>query len=178
MSRIGTKPIAIPAGVTVALNADNVEVKGPKGLLSQKVLIDLVNVETKDDVITISAKKEGKKAQAMWGTTRALINNMVVGVTDGFEKKLTLIGVGYRAKLQGNKLNLTLGFSHPVEHELPKGVTAETPSQTEIVLKSSDKRLVGQVAAEIRAYRPPEPYKGKGIRYTDEYVIRKDAKKK
>ena len=178
MSRIGIKPITIPAGVSVSLSDDMLAVKGPKGELSQKIITKLVKLETQDEVVKITKLKESKHAAAMWGTTRALVNNMVLGVSDGFEKKLTLIGVGYRAKLQGNKLNLTLGFSHPVEHELPKGVIAETPSQTEIVLKSIDKCLLGQVAAEIRAYRPPEPYKGKGIRYVDEYVARKDAKKK
>jgi len=178
MSRIGIKPVTLPAGVTASLNGDMLLVKGPKGELSQKIMLDLVSLEMNESVINIKKVSESRLAAAMWGTTRALINNMVTGVSAGFEKKLTLIGVGYRAKTQGNKINLTLGFSHPIEHELPKGVSVETPSQTEIILKSIDKGLVGQVAAEIRAYRPPEPYKGKGVRYTDEHVVRKDAKKK
>ena len=133
--------------------------------------------ENAESVLTFSALKETKHSKAMSGTLRALVNNMVIGVSAGFEKKLTLVGVGYRASAQGNKINLELGFSHPISHQLPDGVTAQTPSQTEIVLKSSNKQVIGQVAAEIRAYRPPEPYKGKGVRYSDEHVVIKESKK-
>ena len=176
MSRIAKNPVNIPAGVEVNLSDSEISVKGGKAALSISINNN-VEIKQEDNVLTFVPRDGSKQANAMAGTTRALVNNMVVGVTQGFEKKLQLIGVGYRAQSQGKKLNLTLGFSHPVEHQLPEGVTAETPSQTEIVLKSADKQLLGQVASEIRAYRPPEPYKGKGVRYADEHVRRKEAKK-
>ncbi|NRB25451.1 50S ribosomal protein L6 [Shewanella sp.] len=176
MSRVAKAPVAIPAGVEVTLNEQTITVKGTKGSLTRVINTD-VSVVVEDNEIKCSSV-EGVKNNAQAGTARALINNMVVGVTAGFEKKLTLVGVGYRAKLVGKDIDLTLGFSHPVLHKLPDGVTAACPSQTEIVLTGSDKQLVGQVAAEIRGYRPPEPYKGKGVRYTDEQVRRKEAKKK
>jgi len=177
MSRVAKNPVNIPAGVEVTLNDSEISVKGSKTTLSMP-LNDKVEIKQDDNVLSFLPKDDSKQATAMSGTIRSLVHNMVVGVTQGFEKKLQLIGVGYRAQAQGNKLNLTLGFSHPVVHELPEGVTAETPTQTEIVLKTADKQLLGQVAAEIRAYRPPEPYKGKGVRYADEQVRRKEAKKK
>jgi len=177
MSRVAKNPVNIPAGVEVTLNDSEISVKGSKTTLSMP-LNDKVEIKQDDNVLSFLPKDDSKQANAMSGTIRSLVHNMVVGVTQGFEKKLQLIGVGYRAQAQGNKLNLTLGFSHPVVHELPEGVTAETPTQTEIVLKTADKQLLGQVAAEIRAYRPPEPYKGKGVRYADEQVRRKEAKKK
>jgi len=152
-------------------------VKGAKGNMSWRIH-DTVEVEIDSAEIRVKPRIKAKQAVAMAGTMRALINNMVTGVSQGFEKKLLLQGVGYRAQAQGKKLNLTLGFSHPVVYEVPEGVTIETPSQTEIVIKGADKQQIGQVAAEIRAYRPPEPYKGKGIRYADEHVVRKEAKKK
>ncbi len=177
MSRVAKNPVNVPAGVEIKLNGSEISVKGGKAALSISIN-DNVEIKQDDNVLTFAPKDGSKQANAMAGTTRALVNNMVVGVSQGFEKKLQLIGVGYRAQCQGNKLNLTLGFSHPVEYLLPDGVTAETPSQTEIVLKAADKQLLGQVASEIRAYRPPEPYKGKGVRYADEQVRRKEAKKK
>lgn len=177
MSRIAKAPVAIPAGVEVKLDAELITVKGGKTTLSQTQHAS-VEVKQEGDALTFTPRDGGKIAHAMSGTMRALVNNMVVGVTAGFEKKLQLNGVGYRAKAAGKTVNLTLGFSHPVDYELPEGVTAETPSNTEIVLKSADKQLLGQAAAEIRAFRPPEPYKGKGVRYADEYVRRKEAKKK
>ena len=175
MSRIANSPVELPSGVEVKIDGSELTVKGSKGSLELS-LVDGVQVSQDDKVLNIAYDNESAKAMA--GTTRSLINNMVVGVSDGFEKKLELIGVGYRAQAKGKVLNLTLGFSHPIDYELPEGVTAETPSQTEIVVKGSDKQQVGQVAAEIRAFRPPEPYKGKGVRYSDEYVLRKEAKKK
>jgi len=178
MSRIAKNPITIPAGVDVSIDGQVVTVKGAKGQL-QQVVNDLVKVARNDaNDVVVDVCEDSKPSWTMAGTTRALINNLVTGVSAGFEKKLQLIGVGYRAQAQGKVLNLTLGFSHPVNYELPEGVTAETPSQTEIVVKGIDKQKVGQVAAEIRAYRPPEPYKGKGVRYADEHVVRKEAKKK
>ena len=152
-------------------------VKGPKGTLEHKIH-DLVEMNREDTGLNFGARDGSSQASALAGTTRSIVSNMVVGVNEGFEKKLELIGVGYRAQSKGKVLNLTLGFSHPIDYELPEGVTADTPSQTEIVVKGSDKQRVGQVAAEIRAFRPPEPYKGKGVRYADEIVIRKEAKKK
>jgi large subunit ribosomal protein L6 len=175
MSRVGNNPVKLPSGVEVKLEGQELSVKGSKGTL-QLTVHGTVAVKHEDNTLTFAG--ENSDASAMTGTTRALVNNMVVGVTDGFEKKLQLNGVGYRCALQGNKLNLTLGFSHPVAYELPEGISAETPSQTEIVIKGIDKQAVGQAAAEIRAFRPPEPYKGKGVRYVDEYVRRKEAKKK
>lgn len=178
MSRIAKNPITIPAGVDVSVDGQVVTVKGAKGQL-QQVVNNLVKVARNDaNDVVVDVCEDTKPSWTMAGTTRALINNLVTGVSTGFEKKLQLIGVGYRAQAQGKVLNLTLGFSHPVNYELPEGVTAETPSQTEIVVKGIDKQKVGQVAAEIRAYRPPEPYKGKGVRYADEHVVRKEAKKK
>ncbi|MBN2700806.1 MAG: 50S ribosomal protein L6 [Methylothermaceae bacterium] len=177
MSRIANKPITIPQGVEVKLQGQDLSVKGAKGNLSWRVH-DSVEVQIEDQVIRLQARLNAQQAVAMAGTMRALINNMVTGVSQGFERKLLLQGVGYRAQVQGKKLNLTLGFSHPVVYEAPDGITLETPSQTEIAVKGADKQKVGQVAAEIRAYRPPEPYKGKGIRYADEHVVRKEAKKK
>lgn len=175
MSRVANNPVSLPSGVEVKLEGKDLSVKGSKGTL-QLTVHDTVEVKQVDNTLTFAAAN--KSASAMAGTTRALVNNMVVGVSDGFEKKLQLNGVGYRCAVQGNKLNLTLGFSHPVVYELPEGVSAEAPSQTEIVIKGIDKQAVGQAAAEIRAFRPPEPYKGKGVRYVDEHVRRKDAKKK
>lgn len=177
MSRIAKSPIAVPAGVEINVNGTEVAVKGSKGALT-KVFNDAVVVAVNDGVVNVSPKAETKTGWAQAGTARSIINNMVVGVTEGFEKRLTLVGVGYRAQAQGKVLNLTLGFSHPVNHELPEGITVETPSQTEIVVKGADKQVVGQVAAEIRGYRPPEPYKGKGVKYSDEWILRKEAKKK
>lgn len=175
MSRVAKKPVSLPSGVEVKIDGRGLSVKGRKGTL-ELTLHDGVEVEQGDNVLKFSASN--KEAVAMSGTTRALVNNMVVGVTDGYEKRLLLNGVGYRVAVSGNKLNLTLGFSHPVIYELPEGVSVETPSQTEIVVRGIDKQAVGQAAAEIRAFRPPEPYKAKGVRYADETVRRKDAKKK
>lgn len=177
MSRVAKSPISIPAGVSIDLKGQDIAVKGGNGKLNLAVHSE-VEVKQEENQLTFAARSGSKQARALAGTTRALVNNMVVGVSQGFEKKLQLNGVGYRAKASGKTVNLTLGFSHPVDYSLPEGVTAETPSQTEIVLKSSDKQLLGQVAAEIRAFRPPEPYKGKGVRYADERVYRKEAKKK
>ncbi|MEK9669449.1 MAG: 50S ribosomal protein L6 [Gammaproteobacteria bacterium] len=177
MSRIAKAPIELPSGVDVDIAGQDLTVKGKNGTLSIS-LNDAVAVSQAENVLTFEPREGASDGWAQAGTARAIVNNMVTGVASGFEKKLTLIGVGYRAQVQGSAINLTLGFSHPVVYNLPQGVTAETPSQTEIVLKSVDKQLLGQVAAEIRAYRPPEPYKGKGVRYSDEYVRRKEAKKK
>jgi large subunit ribosomal protein L6 len=176
MSRVANNPINIPDNVQVSIAPELITVKGPLGELTQELKGD-VKIENAESVLTFSALKETKHSKAMSGTLRALVNNMVIGVSAGFEKKLTVVGVGYRASAQGNKINLELGFSHPISHQLPDGVTAQTPSQTEIVLKSSNKQVIGQVAAEIRAYRPPEPYKGKGVRYSDEHVVIKESKK-
>lgn len=162
----------------MAIDGQMITAKGGKGQMQQEIS-NLVDVARNDaNELVVSVRDESKDSWVMAGTTRALVNNLVTGVSQGFEKKLQLIGVGYRAQMQGKVLNLSLGFSHPVNYELPEGITAETPSQTEIVVKGIDKQKVGQVAAEIRAYRPPEPYKGKGVRYADEYVVRKEAKKK
>ena len=177
MSRIANQAVVLPKGVEIKQSAGDLVVKGPKGELSMAVNSEIsINVE--EGQLTFAAKSGSRFAHAMSGTTRALVNNMVAGVSDGFERKLELVGVGYRAKAQGKKLNLTLGFSHPVNHDIPEGITVETPSQTEILIKGIDKQKVGQVAADIRRYRPPEPYKGKGVRYSDEHVVRKEAKKK
>jgi large subunit ribosomal protein L6 len=175
MSRVANNPVSLPSGVEVKLEGKDLSVKGSKGTL-QMTVHDTVEVKHEDSRLTFAAVNSD--ARAMAGTTRALVNNMVVGVSDGFEKKLQLNGVGYRCAVQGKKLNLTLGFSHPVVYELPEGISAEAPSQTEIIIKGIDKQAVGQAAAEIRAFRPPEPYKGKGVRYADEHVRRKEAKKK
>lgn len=177
MSRIAKYPVVVPKGVDVALGVDQISVKGPLGVLTL-ALTGAVSVAQQEDKLVVSAVAGAANAKAMSGTVRALVNNMVTGVSKGFEKKLNLVGVGYRAQAQGDKLNLSLGFSHPVVHQMPAGIKVETPIQTEIVVKGVDRQLVGQVAAEIRAYRPPEPYKGKGVRYADEVVVIKETKKK
>ena len=177
MSRVASSPVPVPSGVEVKLSDESIAIKGGKGSLELNVH-HLVEIKQDDGELTFAARNTSKESRSLSGTFRSLVNNMVVGVHEGFEKKLVLNGVGYRAKASGKTLNLSLGFSHPVDYTLPEGVTAETPSQTEIVLKGIDKQLVGQVAAEIRSFRPPEPYKGKGVRYADEYVRRKEAKKK
>ncbi len=177
MSRIGKSPVAVPAGVEVTLAQGQISIKGPLGTLTQRGN-SLVNLKRDGDKLLVETANETPQANAMSGTMRALVANMVRGVTKGFERKLTLVGVGYRAQAQGDKLNLSLGFSHPVVHKMPKGVKVETPQQTEIVIKGIDKQLVGQVAAEVRGYRPPEPYKGKGVRYANENVVLKETKKK
>ncbi|MFT5260670.1 MAG: large subunit ribosomal protein L6 [Gammaproteobacteria bacterium] len=176
MSRIGKAPIAMPSGVEVKSEGDIVTVKGPKGELTQ-VLVNGLSVKVEDGQATIEVAEGRTDLSALSGTSRALINNMITGVSEGFERKLTIVGVGYRAQAQGSEIKLQLGFSHDVAHQLPAGISAETPSQTEIVLKGIDKQLLGQTAANIRSYRPPEPYKGKGIRYAEEHVVRKQAKK-
>lgn len=177
MSRVAKNPVTVPAGVEVNFGTDALTVKGKNGELSLP-LTGAVKVELNDGQLTFAAADDSKHAVAMSGTVRALVANMVKGVSEGFEKKLQLIGVGYRAQAQGKTLNLSLGFSHPVVYEMPEGVSVATPSQTEIVLTGADKQAVGQAAAEIRGYRPPEPYKGKGVRYVGEQVIMKEAKKK
>ena len=177
MSRIAKYPVTLPKGVEATLAAEALSIKGPLGTLTQR-LRDDVKIERDGDKLVFLALNDSDDANAMSGTLRALAANMVVGVTKGFEKRLTLVGVGYRAQAQGDKLNLTLGYSHPVAHPMPKGIKVETPSQTEILIKGLDKQLVGQVAAEVRAYRSPEPYKGKGVRYADERVVLKETKKK
>jgi large subunit ribosomal protein L6 len=175
MSRIGNAPVALPPKVEVTLGDGEISVKGPLGTLTQAV-VPAVTIERDGESLVFKAANE--EADAMQGTMRALVANMVKGVTQGFEKRLTLVGVGFRAQAAGDRINLSLGFSHPVVHVMPKGVKVETPQQTEIVVKGADKQQVGQVAAEIRAYRPPEPYKGKGVRYADEQVKIKETKKK
>lgn len=175
MSRVAKSPVAIPAGVTVTLDGQNLAVKGGKGTLELNVHAS-VEIGQEGNVLTFAAKSGSNWAMA--GTTRALVNNMVTGVSDGFQRKLQLVGVGYRAKANGDVLNLSLGYSHPVDYTLPAGVSVETPTPTEIILKGIDKQVLGQVASEIRAFRAPEPYKGKGVRYADEQVRRKEAKKK
>lgn len=177
MSRVAKNPVQLPSGVDVVIKGQNLTVKGGKGSLDLVINSNVI-VQKEENVLTFAARDGGKQSRALAGTTRALVNNMVTGVTSGFERKLQLVGVGYRAKAAGNVLSLSLGFSHPVDYEVPQGVVVETPTQTEIVLKSSNKQLLGQVASEIRAFRPPEPYKGKGVRYSDENVLRKEAKKK
>ncbi|WP_108649087.1 50S ribosomal protein L6 [Dongshaea marina] len=177
MSRVAKAPVQIPAGVEVILSGQEITIKGSNGSMN-RTIHDAVVVAKEESALTFAPKEGVANANAHAGTARSLVNSMVIGVTQGFEKKLKLVGVGYRAAVKGNALNLTLGFSHPVEHKLPEGITAECPSQTEITLKGCDKQVVGQVAADIRAYRAPEPYKGKGVRYADENVRRKEAKKK
>ncbi len=176
MSRVAKNPIIIPDGVNISVDDKNVTVKGSKGELDFLLSLS-ISLNIDDNTITVSYDESNQKSVALAGTTRSIINNMIIGVSDGFEKKLELIGVGYRAKASGKLLELTLGFSHPVKYQLPDDVQVETPSQTEVVLKSHNKQILGQVAAEIRAFRPPEPYKGKGVRYADEQVKRKEAKK-
>ncbi|MFI0400137.1 MAG: 50S ribosomal protein L6 [Thiolinea sp.] len=175
MSRIAKRGLTVPTGVEVKIDGQRLNVKGSKGSLELQVHAD-VEVTQEDNVLKFRPRAES--AWALAGTTSALTSSMVKGVSEGFEKKLQLVGVGYRAQAQGSKLNLSLGFSHPVVYEVPAGITVETPSQTEIIIRGVDKQKVGQVAAEVRAYRPPEPYKGKGVKYVDEFIIRKEAKKK
>lgn len=177
MSKVAKKPVELPSGVDCKVDGQALTLKGSKGSFDY-VIHDLVEIGQEDNTLTFKAKNDDRAGWTMAGTMRALAANMVTGVSQGFEKKLALVGVGYRAKSQGKMLNLTLGFSHPVNYEVPEGVTIETPTQTEIVITGADKQKVGQAAAEIRAYRPPEPYKGKGVRYVDEHIIRKEAKKK
>lgn len=177
MSRVANSPVDIPGGVTVEVSGQKVSAKGPKGN-SDMLVNGLVSVVMEDNQLKVAGNDAEKKTVAMAGTMRALLNNMVSGVNVGFQKKLELRGVGYRAQAQGNKVNLTLGFSHPVVHDVPDGVQVETPSQTEIIVSGIDKQAVGQVAADLRSYRPPEPYKGKGVRYVDEQIVMKEAKKK
>jgi large subunit ribosomal protein L6 len=170
-------PISLAAGVEATISAEKISVKGPQGTLSLP-LTGQVSIKNETSTLTFTPADDSREAVAMSGTVRALVNNMVVGVSQGFEKKLSLVGVGYRAQAQGDKLNLSLGFSHPIVHQMPAGVKCETPSQTEILIKGIDRQKVGQVAAEVRAYRSPEPYKGKGVRYADEVVLIKETKKK
>ncbi len=177
MSRVANNPVQLPKGVEATFNDAQISVKGSKGVL-ELALHSAVQVSREGDSLRVSARDDSRQANALSGTFRALISNMVTGVSQGFQKKLQLQGVGYRAKAQGDVLNISVGFSHPVDFVVPKGVTAETPTPTEIVLSGADKQLVGEVAAKIREFRPPEPYKGKGIRYLDENVYRKEAKKK
>jgi large subunit ribosomal protein L6 len=177
MSRIAKAPIPVPSGVTVEVSGSDVSVKGSKGSLAWK-LHPLVAITQEDGQLQVAPVTETKEAWAQAGTTRALVNNMVLGCSNGFERKLSLVGVGYRAQAKGKTLNLSLGFSHPIDYAVPDGITIATPSPTEILVSGADKQQVGQVASEIRKFRPPEPYKGKGVRYADEYVLRKEAKKK
>ncbi len=177
MSRVARKPVLLPKGVEMTQVAGTVKVKGPKGELQLSLSAD-VEVNIASDQANVTSRTPAQRARAIAGTTRALLANMVEGVSKGFERKLELVGVGYRAQAQGKKLNLTLGFSHPVAYAVPDGITIDTPSQTEILIKGADKHRVGQVAADIRSYRPPEPYKGKGVRYSTERVVLKEAKKK
>lgn len=177
MSRIAKNPVQLPKGVEASVSSSEITVKGPLGSLTHFVLPS-VTIEKEGDALVCRAQEGQPNASAMSGTMRALVSNMVTGVTKGFEKKLSLVGVGYKAQAQGSKLNLSLGFSHPIAHEMPNGIKVETPTQTEILIKGIDRQLVGQVAAEVRAYRSPEPYKGKGVRYANEVVVIKETKKK
>ncbi len=177
MSRIANNPVDVPGGVDVTLDGQTVSVKGGKGTLNLTVH-ELVEIRMEDNALLLAATKSDRNSNALVGTFRSLVNNMVVGVSDGFQKSLELQGVGYRAQIRGKKLILTLGFSHLIEYSIPDGIEVETPTQTQILVKGIDKQLVGQVSAEIRSFRPPEPYKGKGVRYIDEHVRRKEAKKK
>jgi large subunit ribosomal protein L6 len=177
MSRIGKRPVKVPAGVTASVEGQTVKVKGPKGAL-QLSLVEDVTLKMQDGAIKIDPRDETKRSRQMWGTARTLVANLMVGVSKGFEEKLEINGVGYRAAVQGKNLNLQLGFSHDVTYAIPQGVTIATPKPTEIVISGIDKQQVGQVAAEIRGWRPPEPYKGKGVKYSDEYIFRKEGKKK
>ena len=177
MSRIGKKPVAVPSGVTAKVEGQKVSVKGAKGELTF-VVPDVVDVKFENNEIKVDPRNESKRARALWGTSRAQVNNLVVGVTKGFEKKLEITGVGYKAAVAGKHLQLSLGFSHDVNYEIPAGIAIATPKPTEIMVSGIDKRQVGQVAAEIRAYRGPEPYKGKGVKYADEFIFRKEGKKK
>jgi large subunit ribosomal protein L6 len=177
MSRVAKNPVQIPAKVEVNLSADAIAISGPLGKMSHFLTAD-VNVAREGETITVAAANDSQQSRAMSGTMRAIVANMVHGVSQGFTRKLTLIGVGYKAQAQGAALNLDLGYSHPIVHKMPAGITVETPTQTEIVIKGVDKQVVGQVAAQIRSYRKPEPYKGKGVRYSDEVVVIKETKKK
>jgi large subunit ribosomal protein L6 len=177
MSRIGNKPVSLPGGVTASVDGQEVKVKGPKGELSH-VLVDQIIAKMGDNGIEIGMREDSKDARAMWGMSRTLVANLVTGVTEGFSKTLEINGVGYRAAMKGQTLQLQLGFSHDVDFEIPKGIEVKCPKPTEIVVSGIDKQLVGQVAAEIRRYRPPEPYKGKGVKYAGEYIFRKEGKKK
>lgn len=177
MSRIGKKPVVVPQGVEVSLNGQNIAAKGPKGELVV-TLSELVSVVQGDDGLTLSPVDKTQDARSFWGLSRSLVENIVTGVSEGFSRKLELQGVGYRAQMQGSTLKLSLGFSHDVDFPVPEGISVDCPSQTEIIVSGIDKQKVGQVAAEIRSYRPPEPYKGKGVRYEGEYVFRKEGKKK
>ena len=177
MSRIAKKPVELVSGVEINISGQSITAKGKQGTLSLD-LHETVSVKQEDGVLNFAPNDDSKGSMAMAGTMRSLVNNMVIGVSEGYSKQLQLVGVGYRAQMQGNVLDLSLGFSHPVKYSIPEGITIETPSQTEINVKGADKQKVGQVCAEIRAFRPPEPYKGKGVRYSDERVIRKEAKKK
>lgn len=177
MSRVAKAPVTLPKGVEVTINGQQIEVKGARGSLGH-TLNGLVDVKNDNGVLSFSPRETSQAGWMQTGTARAVVNNLVIGVSAGFERKLQLIGVGYKAQAKGKVLSLALGYSHPIEYALPEGVTAETPTPTEIILKSSNKQLLGQVAANVRGYRPPEPYKGKGVRYADETVLRKEAKKK
>jgi large subunit ribosomal protein L6 len=177
MSRIGKKPVAIPKGVQANVDGQTITAKGPKGQLAVQLVED-VSVEMGDGGITIAPRDDSQQARAMWGMSRTLVQNIVTGVTDGFEKRLEITGVGYRAQAQGQKLNLALGYSHDVTYQVPEGIQIQTPRPTEVVVSGIDKQKVGQVAAEIRRYRPPEPYKGKGVKYAGEFIFRKEGKKK
>ncbi|WP_371169627.1 50S ribosomal protein L6 [Aliiroseovarius sp. 2305UL8-7] len=177
MSRIGKKPVELPAGVTVSLSGQSVEVKGPKGVLNFTATDD-VTITVEDNQVNVEPRGKSKRARQQWGMSRTMVANMVTGVTDGFKKELEINGVGYRAQMQGNTLKLNLGLSHDVDYVAPEGVTVTAPKQTQIIVEGIDQQLVGQVAANIRAWRKPEPYKGKGIKYKDEYIFRKEGKKK
>lgn len=177
MSRIAKAPVAVPAGVEISISGQTISAKGKNGQLSLD-MHPAVSVAQAEGVLNFGTRDGSKQAVALAGTTRSLVNNMVTGVNEGFKKELTLIGVGYRAAVSGSTLNLTLGFSHPVEYSLPEGIKAEVPNPTTVIISGADKQTVGQVAAEVRGFRPPEPYKGKGVRYSDEFVRRKEAKKK
>jgi large subunit ribosomal protein L6 len=177
MSRIGKKPVPVPSGVTANIEGQTVKVKGPKGVM-QVVLPDDVEVKVESGAVKVDPRNETKRARSMWGTSRTLVSNIIVGVTKGFEKKLEITGVGYRAALQGKNLQIALGYSHDVVYPIPEGIAIVTPKPTEIVISGMDKQKVGQVAAEIRSFRPPEPYKGKGVKYAGEYIFRKEGKKK
>ncbi len=177
MSRIGIRAVKVPAGVTASVEGQTVKVKGPKGAM-QLTLLDDVLVKMQDGAIKVDPRDQSKRSRSMWGTARTLVNNLVTGVSAGFEEKLEITGVGYRAAVQGKSLNLQLGFSHDVTYPIPQGITIATPKPTEIVIAGMDKQQVGQVAAEIRGWRPPEPYKGKGVKYAGEYIFRKEGKKK
>ena len=177
MSRIGKRPVDLPSGVTATISGQTVEVKGPKGARSFTATDD-VTLAVEDNVVTVTPRGGSKRARQQWGMSRTMVQNLVTGVTDGFKKELEINGVGYRAQMQGNTLKLSLGYSHEVNFEVPQGVTVTCPKQTEIVVEGSDEQLVGQVAANIREWRRPEPYKGKGIKYKDEYIFRKEGKKK